>query len=185
MVTNSPELPPRGTELQRALSDLHTRYDGLPAFVLVPLIARATLGSASHDNAVDWWAEAGREFRKRLDAETWPKGSPWAKRRTFGGIDYWHVNAFALDRLEKLLAILLPDGSRGVSESGSPAWIGWHLDRPITIAVDLLSGAWDELDTGYGGPDPISLVAHVAGLGQGTAARWLADWIGTRGRRHA
>ena len=171
----------RGVELQRALIDLDERYRDSPAFVLAPLVAGVVLGTP----CVDWWAEVEGEFRKRLDTETWPKGAPWTRRRTFGGLDFWTVNALALDRLEKLLAILLPEGFDGFSDAGGRAWIGSHPDRPVTVAVDLLSGGWDELDTGQGGSDPISLVAHVAGIGQGQAARWLADWIGTRGRRHA
>ena len=130
---------------------------------------------------------AGEQFRRRLDAEIWPKGLPWERRIRPGDIDFWRIHAFGLEVLDELLSILLPIGAEGFTTLGSLAWIGSHPDRSTVVAVNLLTGAWDDPVIGAGGPDLISLVAHLAGIGQGQAARWLAEWCGlpAGGRRYA
>lgn len=122
---------------------------------------------------------AGQRFRDSLDAELWPRGVPWKATVQPGRIDFWRCHAHALDRLGGLLVALLPDGScRG------SYWIGRHPNHPYAIAVCLLCGAWDEPETGLGGRDLVSLTAHLGGIGQVQAARWLADWAGISVRRH-
>lgn len=110
---------------------------------------------------------------------------PWKRPLRPGQMDFWRIHAFALDRLDELLELLLPEGAEGITNRGIVAWTGWHPDRPTIVVVNLLTGAWDEPQTGRGGADLIGLVAHLCGLGQGQAARWLADWTGIEGQRYA
>lgn len=105
---------------------------------------------------------------------------PWKRTVPPGQLDFWRIHAFALDQLDDLLAVLLPNGTRE-----GATWGGWHPDRPGMVNVCLLGGAWDEPGTGRGGRDLVSLVAYLGGLGQGQAARWLASWTGIEGRRYA
>ena len=96
-----------------------------------------------------------------------------------GRLDFYRIHAHALDRLGDVLALLLPDGA----ETDDARWIGSHPKRPLRISVSLLSGCWEEVDTGRTGPDLVSLVAHLFGIRQGEAARRLAQWLGV-GRRY-
>ena len=50
--------------------------------------------------------------------------------------------------------------------------------RPGSFKVNLRSGKWSDFATGDKGGDPISLAAYLHGLGQGEAARRLADMLG-------
>lgn len=98
-----------------------------------------------------------------------------------GRLDFYRINALALDRLGDILDLLLPAGG----ETPDAYWVGAHSARPMTIRVSLLSGAWEEINTGRTGRDLISLVAHLFGLPQAAAARRLAAWLGASEVRHA
>jgi len=123
---------------------------------------------------------AGEPWRRRLDAEIWPKGLPWERPVRVGSIDFGRVHAFALDQIDELLDLLLPYGAEGAAY-----WVGWHPDGGEALVVNLLTGAWDAPGSGRGGADLVSLVAGVGGISQGAAARWLAAWSGISGRRYA
>ena len=69
-----------------------------------------------------------------------------------------------------VLTLVLPDGA----QTDDARWIGSHPERPVLVSVSLLSGAWEEPDTGRTGRDLVSLVAHLFGLSQAQAARRLA-----------
>jgi hypothetical protein len=127
-----------------------------------------------------WWTAAADEFCRRMFPDD-PRRKP-APRRT--GLDFGRVNAFALDRLDELLTLVLPIGAEIATPAGRLAWEGWHPDRKIIVRVNLLTGAWDEPVTGLGGRDLVSLAAHILGLQQIQAARQLAAWCGISGRCH-
>lgn len=97
-----------------------------------------------------------------------------------GKIDFFRIHALALDRLGDLLAVLLPTGT----ETDDARWLGCHPDRPMLVSVSLLSGCWDEPNTGRAGRDLVSLTAHCCGLSQAAAARRLAAWLGAEERRY-
>lgn len=116
------------------------------------------------------WAEAGREWSERLNPPRRPVRP--------GGIDFVRLHALALDRLDDLLADMLPEGSDVVTADG---WIAWRGRRPghaSPVDVDLLIGRWDQYDTGRGGHDLVSLRAFLDdGSTMGRAARSLAAWL--------
>lgn len=128
---------------------------------------------------------AAEPFRRRLDAEAWPRGLPWERRVRSGQLDFWRTHCFALDRLDELLGALLPSGGKGFTAKGIYAWTGWHPDRPIAVSVCLLTGRWDEPETGKGGGDLVSLAAHLFGVSQLDGARILAEWCEIDGCRYA
>lgn len=90
-----------------------------------------------------------------------------------GRLDYFRIHAYALDRLGDVLAAFLPEGM----EQPGACYIGQHPDRPIPVTVSLLTGAWNEPQTGASGRDLVSLVAHLFGFNQAQAARKLARWL--------
>lgn len=98
-----------------------------------------------------------------------------------GQIDFFRIHALALDRLGDVLTLLLPDGA----ETADAFWIGSHPERPKLVKVSLLSGAWEELDSGRTGRDLVSLTANQFGLKQAIAARRLAAWLGADAVRYA
>jgi hypothetical protein len=129
----------------------------------------------------EFWSAANAEFRRRL----FPHGEPGPRAPRPGLIDFGRIHAFALDRLPELLKLVLPIGTESASPTGAWVWLGSHPDRPVIVAVNLLTGAWDEPDTGQGGPDLVSLTAHLFGLRPVEAAQRLAAWLGVEARRHA
>ncbi len=130
-------------------------------------------------------SEAGAAFRARLDAEIWPKDAPWERPRKPGHLDFWRIHCAALDRLDELLALLLPNGREGSTALGELVWVGLLPHWQGIIFVNLMTGAWNEPAAERGGRDLIGLAARMGGMGQGQAARWLAEWTGIEGRRHA
>lgn len=92
---------------------------------------------------------------------------------TPGRLDFWRINALALDRLGDVLTAFLPVGQ----ETEGAYWEGHHPARPIMVRVSLLTGAWAEPDTGRSGRDLVSLTAHLFGLKPGQAAVRLARFI--------
>lgn len=129
----------------------------------------------------EFWSAANAEFRRRL----FPNGEPGPRAPIPGQIDFGRIHAFALDRLPELLKLVLPIGTECASPTGAWVWLGSHPDRQIIVAVNLLTGAWDEPVTGHGGHDLVGLVAHLFGLRPIEAARRLAAWLGVEARRYA
>jgi hypothetical protein len=128
----------------------------------------------------DFWAVAGAEFCRRLDASAWPRGGPWSRPVRTGEIDYWRVASFAMDRIGDVLARLLPDGR----EMPGCWFEGRCPDRPAKIRVSLLSGQWEAEGEGKTGRDLIALVSHLLGLKPSQAALKLARWLGVQAVRN-
>jgi hypothetical protein len=90
------------------------------------------------------------------------------------GIDFYAINHAALSALPALLARWLPDGRRQGREyvARNPT----RVDRSLgSFSVNMVTGKWKDFADGAGGRDPISLYAHLRGIGQGAAARELAS----------
>jgi hypothetical protein len=94
-------------------------------------------------------------------------------------LDFARVNAAALPRLPDLLRRWLPDGRRCGAE-----WVARNPTRPDrragSFSVNVHTARWADFATGDRGGDPVSLAAYLHGLGQGEAARRLADMLGVR-----
>lgn len=94
-------------------------------------------------------------------------------------MDFAAINRAVLPRLPELAARWLPDGVRRGNE-----WIARNPKRadrkPGSFKVNLVNGKWADFATGDGGGDVIALAAYLAGIGQGEAARRLADMTGSR-----
>ena len=98
-----------------------------------------------------------------------------------GKLDFFRIHSLTLDRLGDFLTLILPEGS----ETYDARWLGAHPLRPILVSVSLLSGAWEEPDTGRAGRDLVSLTAYLLGVSQTAAARRLAAWLGASEVRYA
>jgi len=92
-------------------------------------------------------------------------------------IDFERINSAALVYLPAVLPRLLPNGKAiGVE---FVALNPTRMDRrPGSFKVNLRTGRWSDFATGDKGGDPISLVAYIAGVSQGEAARLLARMLG-------
>src|SRR6201997_333618 len=92
-------------------------------------------------------------------------------------IDFDQINRAALANLPALLARVLPSGKQAHRE-----WIALNprrADRHLgSFKVNRYNGRWADFATGDRGGDPISLVAYLAGVSQGEAARLLARMLG-------
>lgn len=94
-----------------------------------------------------------------------------------GPIDFERINAAALARLPELLRRWLPDGRElgGEYVARNPR----RADRrPGSFKVNMATGRWADFATGDRGGDVISLAAYLGNIGQGDAARALADMLG-------
>ena len=78
-----------------------------------------------------------------------------------------------------MLARLLPGGKRvGKNRVAlNPRRADRHLG---SFKVNRYNGRWADFATGDKGGDPISLVAYIAGVSQGEAARLLAQMLGLK-----
>ena len=136
--------------------------------------------------APDHWAEAGREFCRRIDDKIRKRSPgrilPWERKVAVGAIDYFKVHAYALDRLDELLERALPDGD--CIDNGS-TWRGRHNEQSTWIEVSLLSGAWFDPAARKRGTDLVSLCAHIYRLTSSQAAVRLGQWLGVEAIRHA
>jgi len=94
-----------------------------------------------------------------------------------GRIDFAAINRAAMTRLPDLLAQWLPDGRREGVE-----WVARNPRRPDrrpgSFKINLETGRWADFATGDAGGDPVSLAAYLAGIGQGAAARRIAEMLG-------
>ena len=92
-------------------------------------------------------------------------------------VDFKAVSSAALSALDFVVPQLLPGGRR---ESGE--WVARNPTRndakPGSFKVNLRSGVWCDFATGDRGGDPVSLVAYLADVSQGEAARLLAQMLG-------
>jgi hypothetical protein len=84
-----------------------------------------------------------------------------------------------------VLARILPGGKRVGAEivARNPR----RADRRLgSFKINRYNGRWCDFATGERGGDPVSLVAYLADVSQGEAARLLAQMLGmeTGGRRH-
>lgn len=92
-----------------------------------------------------------------------------------GPIDFKGINMVVLARYPALLETWLPGGRMEGREyvcadaNGGPG-------RSFRVNID--DGVWAEFNGGEGGSDPVSLYAHLTGVGQGDAARELARELG-------
>ena len=91
-------------------------------------------------------------------------------------IDFAALNAAALAAFPAILARVFPGGKRVGSE-----WVALNprrADRHLgSFKVNRYNGRWADFATGDKGGDPISLVAYLAGVSQGQAARLLARML--------
>jgi hypothetical protein len=92
------------------------------------------------------------------------------------------LNRAALASFPAVLARILPGGKRVGAElvALNPRRGDRHLG---SFKIDCYNGRWADFATGDKGGDPISLVAYLANVSQGEAARLLARMLGLEGRR--
>lgn len=92
-------------------------------------------------------------------------------------IDFGTINKAALDSAKSLLTDLIPGGAFRGQEYivRNPR----RFDQnPGSFSINHGTGVWKDFSSGDGGNDLISLVAFVHGIGQGEAARELAEELG-------
>ena len=100
--------------------------------------------------------------------------------------DFDKINRAALAVFPAVLNRLLPGGKATGREL--MALNPRRADRrPGSFKVNLSSGKWCDFASGDKGGDPVSLVAYLADVSQGEAARLLAQMLGLQsgGRNHA
>jgi len=90
-------------------------------------------------------------------------------------IDFGRIAAVALDRAEVLVASWLPAGKRVGHEWQCGSLAG---DAGSSCSVNLRTGAWGDFATDEAGGDLVSLYAAIHHIGQGRAARELAEQLG-------
>ncbi len=94
-------------------------------------------------------------------------------------IDFQGINLAAMRALPVLLRRWLPDGRQRGREyvARNPT----RNDRsPGSFAINLVNGRWADFADGAKGRDVVSLYAYLRGIGQGEAARELADMLGVK-----
>jgi len=100
-------------------------------------------------------------------------------------VDFAEINRAALAAFPAVLARILPGGKRVGAEI--VALNPRRADRRLgSFKINRYNGRWADFATGDKGGDPISLVAYLAGVSQGEAARLLAQMLGLeiKGPRH-
>ncbi len=92
-------------------------------------------------------------------------------------INFDKINKAALTAFPAVLARLLPGGKRVGAEivALNPRRADRHLG---SFKINRYNGKWADFATGDKGGDPISLVAYLADVSQGEAARLLARMLG-------
>ena len=92
-------------------------------------------------------------------------------------LDFQGINSRALSNAESILARWLPDGGREGTE-----WVALNPRRSDkrlgSFKVNLRTGKWADFAAGKSGGDLVSLAAYLFDLGQGEAARKVADMLG-------
>jgi len=107
---------------------------------------------------------------------------PWERQVRVGEIDWWHVHAHALDRIDELLPRILSGREAADDEV---TWRGRHDATGPPIEVSLLTGRWFDHTAHKRGYDLVSLFAHIYRMPPRRAALALAEWCGTEAIRHA
>lgn len=111
-------------------------------------------------------------------------GKPPATLSMTGPIDFPEINRAALAAFPAVLARILPGGKRVGAEivALNPRRADRHLG---SFKINRYNGKWADFANGDNGGDPISLVAYLADVSQGEAARLLAQMLGLEagGRR--
>jgi hypothetical protein len=100
-------------------------------------------------------------------------------------VDFDAINQAALAAFPAILNRLLPGGKTIGREL--VALNPRRADRKLgSFKVNRYNGRWMDFATGDKGGDPVSLVAYLADVSQGEAARLLAQMLGleTGGRRN-
>jgi hypothetical protein len=122
---------------------------------------------------------------RSLDADLrklYPGGIlPWERPVWVGAADWFKVHAYALDRIDELLARILPE--RTAAEDGT-WWRGRHDAASPWIEVSLLSGKWSVPGARKRGFDLISLFAHIYRMPPRRAALAVAQWCEIEAVRH-
>jgi hypothetical protein len=92
-------------------------------------------------------------------------------------IAFARINDGALVSAEAILARWLPDGRREGAE-----WVARNPCRQDrrkgSFKINLHTGRWGDFAAGVSGGDFISLAAYLFDIGQGDAARRIADMLG-------
>lgn len=99
-------------------------------------------------------------------------------------LDYAAINQAALAAFPAVLNRLLPRGKAVEREivALNPRRADRHLG---SFKVNRFNGRWCDFASGDKGGDPVSLVAYLADVSQGEAARLLARMLGLEaGGRH-
>jgi hypothetical protein len=112
-------------------------------------------------------------------------GEPGEGLSMNGPINFAEINRAALAAFPAVLARILPGGKRvgaeivALNPRRADRWLG-------SFKINRYNGRWADFATGERGGDPVSLVAYLADVSQGEAARLLAQMLGmeTGGRRH-
>jgi hypothetical protein len=108
-------------------------------------------------------------------------GESWERHSMKGPFDFAEINRAALAAFPAVLARLLPGGKRVGAEI--VALNPRRADRRLgSFKVNRYNGRWADFATGDKGGDPISLVAYLADVSQGEAARLLARMLGVEAR---
>jgi hypothetical protein len=134
-------------------------------------------------------AEVIRNETSHSIARTEPEadfaGEPGEGARMKDALDFAAINQAALAAFPAVLNRLLPKGKAVGREI--VALNPRRADRNLgSFKVNRFNGRWCDFATGDKGGDPISLVAYLADVSQGEAARLLAQMLGmeTRGHHH-
>jgi hypothetical protein len=101
------------------------------------------------------------------------------------GLDFARINQAALAAFPAVLNRLLPRGK--VMGRELVAYNPKRPDRNLgSFKINRHNGRWCDFATGDKGGDPVSLIAYLANVSQGEAARLLAQMLGieTGWRRH-
>jgi hypothetical protein len=142
-------------------------------------------------SAVDWEADpATIWFARRFPmsmmlARPGRASEPWEGLSMNCPIDFGAINRAALAAFPAVLARILPGGKRVGAEI--VALNPRRADRRLgSFKINRYNGRWADFATGDKGGDPISLVAYLADVSQGEAARLLARMLGldAAGPRH-
>ena len=107
---------------------------------------------------------------------TQPRRADPAQR---GGLDFAAIAQVALAHAPSLARRWLPDGRTQGDEymARNPR----RVDRnPGSFKVNLATGRWADFAVGASGGDLISLAAYLFAIGQGEAAKRVADMVGVR-----
>ncbi len=100
-------------------------------------------------------------------------------------IDFPEINRAALASFPAVLARILPNGKCVGAEI--VALNPKRADKRLgSFKINRFNGRWCDFATGDKGGDPVSLVAYLADVSQGEAARLLARMLGLEagGHRH-